>query len=391
MQIAYFVHDLSDPAVARRIRMLQAGGARVTVIGFHRSEAPPSELAGAPTLALGRTFDGRMGQRAWATLRSALAAGRFRSLLAGAEVVMARTLEMLLIASAAQRAGAPGARLIFECLDIHRLMLGDDAKGRALRGLERALLRRCQLLILSSPAFLSAYFAPRQGVGGDLAVETLLVENKLLELDGAPTLPPPPRPGPPWRIAWLGAIRCRRSLDVLIRLAARRPDLVRVDIHGRPAYGEFDDFDRQVAAAPNVAFHGSYTPGDLPRLYGEAHFSWAVDFMEEGLNSAWLLPNRIYEGSRFGVVPIALTGVETGCFIQARGFGLAIEDLGALEATLEAMTADRYAHLRHRQSEVPLNAFVADRSDCVALVRALGGRARGDDAGNGTQPAGPGF
>ena len=38
MRIAYFVHDLSDPAVGRRVRMLRTGGAEVTVLGFRRAE-----------------------------------------------------------------------------------------------------------------------------------------------------------------------------------------------------------------------------------------------------------------------------------------------------------------------------------------------------------------
>ena len=33
-KIVYFVHDLSDPSVHRRVRMLVAGGAAVTLIGF---------------------------------------------------------------------------------------------------------------------------------------------------------------------------------------------------------------------------------------------------------------------------------------------------------------------------------------------------------------------
>src|SRR5205085_9534876 len=132
-------------------------------------------------------------------------------------------------------------------------------------------------------------------------------ENKGLELDGAP-LPRPrvPSAGPPWRIGWLGAIRCRRSLELLAELAARRPDLVEVRIHGRPARSEVGDLEGRIAGLPNMLFGGAYGPADLPRLYGDVHFSWAVDFMEAGQNSDWLLPNRIYESGRYGAVPIAL-------------------------------------------------------------------------------------
>lgn len=372
MKIAYFVHDLTDPAVARRVRMLQAGGAQVLVLGFRRAEAAPSMIETAPVIDFGRTYDGRLGQRAKATLRAALGSWALRTRLTGTGVIVARTLEMLLVAQAARTLCAIRAPVVYECLDIHRVMLDEGGKGRLLRALERALMRRSRLLVVSSPAFLDAYFKPRQGVGGILPLPTLLVENKLLELDG-PVDPAPPRParGRPWRIGWLGAIRCRRSLDILTSLAARRPDLLEVHIHGRPAYSEFADFDTQVAAAPGVSFDGPYAARDLPRLYGEADFSWAIDFMEEGLNSAWLLPNRIYESSRFGVIPIALRNVETGRFLEARGFGLTLRAADDLEAVLQAMTPQAYGELAARQARAPLSDFIADRADCRALVAAL--------------------
>jgi hypothetical protein len=375
VKLAYFVHDLADPAVTRRVRMLRAGGAEPVVLGFRRTETAPQEVGGAPAVDLGRTYDGRMGHRAKATVMAAAQAGRWKGLLSGVEVVMARTLEALAVAEAARGLAGSKARLVYECLDIHRMMLGEGPKSRAMRAVERALMSRADLLVVSSPAFLDHYFGPRQGVGSRLLLETLLVENKPLEL-GPATAPKRPMraPGPPWRIGWMGAIRCRRSLDVLTELAARRPDLVEVRIHGRPAYTEFEDFDGQVARTPAVEFFGAYAAEDLPRLYGDVHFSWAFDYMEEGLNSAWLLPNRIYESGRYGAVPIALAGVETGRYLARRGFGVRLEDPRDAEAFLEQLTPQAYAGLRAALDAVPAEAFVADAQDCDTLVRALAGR-----------------
>lgn len=373
MKLAYFVHDLTDPAVRRRVRMLHAGGAEPVLIGFRRAEAPLNTLEGAPVIDLGRTYDGRMGHRAQATALAAATIGRHRRALAGVQAVMARTLEMLAVASAARTTCGLAGPLIYECLDIHRMMLGEGLVSQAMRALERGLLRRSDLLIVSSPAFLDAYFAPRQAVGAKLGLRTLLVENKVLELDGeAPAASAPP-PGPPWRIAWMGAIRCRRSLDFLTDLARRRPDLVEVAIHGRPAYAELADFDRQVAAAPNVSFGGPYAAEDLPNLYGQAHFAWAIDYMEEGQNSAWLLPNRVYEASRHGAAPIALGEVQAGRFLADLGVGLRISSLARLEAVLERLTPTDYAQLQRGLAATPASAFVAREADCRALVAAIGG------------------
>jgi hypothetical protein len=378
VKLAYFVHDLTDPAVRRRVRMLKAGGAEPVVLGFRRAETAPEAIEGAPAVDLGRTYDARLGHRARATALAALTAARWRGRLEGCEAVMARSLEMLAVANAARAACGLAGPLVYECLDIHRMMLGDGAKGRAMRALERGLLRRADLLVVSSPAFLEAYFGPRQGVGRGLPVETLLVENKVLEL-GPPSDPPRagstsgPPIGPPWRIGWMGALRCRRSLDILTALAARRPDLVEVTLHGRPAYSEFDDFDAQVRRLPNLRYGGPCVAEHLPSLYGRVHFAWAIDFMEEGLNSSWLLPNRLYEASRFGAVPIALADVETGRALARRGFGVRLDRAEDLEAVLAALTPEAYAGLRRALEAQPAEAFVAREADCRALVDAVAG------------------
>lgn len=379
MKLAYFVHDLADPAVTRRVRMLRAGGADPVVLGFRRTDVAPRDVAGAPAIDLGRTYDARMGHRAKATALAALSSGKWRKLLAGSELVVARTLEMLAVADAARRTCGLGADLVYECLDVHRLMLGEGAKSQALRSVERALMKRARLLVVSSPAFLDAYFRPVQGVGRTLPIETLLVENKVLELGGPTGAKPPMRkPGPPWRIGWMGAIRCAKSLDILSALAGKRPDLVEVRIHGRPAYTEFADFDAQVARSPGVSFHGPYTAADLPTIYGDVHFSWAIDYMEEGLNSSWLLPNRIYESGRYGATPIALAGVQTGRYLAEHGFGVRLDDPDTLEAFLDALTPEAYAALRAQLDAVPASAFSAGEADCRRLVAALAGRRPAD-------------
>jgi succinoglycan biosynthesis protein ExoL len=372
MRVAYFVHDLADPAVGKRVRMLRAGGAEVTVLGFHRGETVPVLEGAAAVIDLGRTYDGRFRQRIGKVLSQLCRISALRSALAGADTIMARNLEMLVIAAGARHRLRPDAGLVYECLDIHRLMLGDGAVGVLLRGLERRLMAACDVMIVSSPAFLRSYFEPRQGLGGDLRLSVRLVENKVFEPVAQPKAPTVARPaGPPWRIGWYGALRCRKSLDILRELVCRRPDLVRISLRGRPSRAEFDDFDRQTRETPGLAFDGAYAARDLPALYGDVHFAWAIDYFESGANSEWLLPNRIYESGRYGVVPLALAKVETGAWLARHGLGLRMSDPDELEALLEAMTPGRYEALAATVRAAPQDLFVAGLDDCRALVAAL--------------------
>ena len=377
MKCAYLVHDLNDAAVRRRVRMLQAADVEVTLLGFHRGETAPKEIEGAPVRSFGRTFDAQLGRRAVSVLRRLATAPLWKAHLRGADVILARNLEMLALAAAA-RGAAPRARLAYEALDIHRSLLGDGRKAKVMRGVERALLRGVDLLLVSSPAFVSAYFEPLQRWRG----ETLLVENKVLALTGAVATPPPaPAPGPPWRIGWFGMIRCARSLRLLADLARGSDGAVEVVIRGRPALTEFEDFDAAVAAAPGVSFEGPYRAEDLPALYGACHFVWAIDYFEEGLNSAWLLPNRLYEGALHGAVPLALKSVETGRWLAAHAAGVLMDDPAAELAPLfGALTPAAYAALRADVAAIPTGDLAAGRKEALGLARALAGGLHGAPA-----------
>ena len=362
-RILYLVHDLCDPAVGRRIAMLRAGGARVDVAGFLRggSDAPPEGTV------LGHTQDGRMAHRAAAVLTGL---ARVRSRLAAlppAELIVARNLETLALAHRIAR----GRPVVYESLDVHRLLLRRDAVGRAMRALERRLANRSALLLTSSPAFVREHFRP-SGVETPVA----LVENRVF--DGAPPPPPPAAPPPGTRagrlrIGWFGVLR-RRSLDALIAFAARHEGRFEIDLRGRPARGVLDDLPERAAAAPHVRFGGAYRyPDDLAALYAGVDLVWAIDHYEAGGNSDWLLPNRLYEGGRHGAVQIALEGTETGRWLARHGLGLRLPDIGAstLDASLGGLDAARADAMSSAVRAADPSLWTASPGDCTALVDRL--------------------
>lgn len=366
--IAYLVHDLADAAVARRVRMWRAGGASLRLAGFHRRTVPAA-IDGVAVTDLGQTADARLAQRAAAVARHLARPALARSVADGADAVVARHLEALAIAV---RVARPGQRVIFECLDIHRLLTERGPAGMALRSVESRLLARTDLILTSSPAFAHEYFHLRRGIRVPIRVE----ENKVLALDGQIHRQAPRADGEPWRIGWFGMLRCRRSLALLRDLVRRAAGRVEVVLAGVPSRTEFDDFDRDVADLPGLRYVGPYTPTDLPRLYGDVQFAWAVDYFEEGLNSAWLLPNRLYEGLAHGAVPIALAQVETGRWLARRGAGLLLEDPAVeLAPRLEELGTDGFATLAAAVVAVPSSDLATTPADCVALTQAVLGTA----------------
>ena len=354
--------------------MLAAGGARVTLAGFRRTAEPVGDVEGLVPIDLGVTRDGRFAQRMAALAKAAVAIGSALRGVSRPDLIIARNLEMLALAERAKARFSGGAvPVVYECLDIHRLVLGDNLAGRALRGAERYLGRDVRLLLTSSPAFVSHYFEPY----GQIAAPVELLENKYFELSrGAAVLGGQPGPGsPPWRIGWFGALRCRRSLELLAAFSRRAQGRFEIVLRGRPALSEFPDFHGFVQSEPHLSFQGPYrNPEDMAAIYGAVHFAWAIDFFEEGQNSTWLLPNRLYEGCRFGAVPISMSDTETARFLDRRRIGLRLKEptVESLEDALGGMNEARFKDLQVAVLGQNPKTWSYDRSDCLALVERLG-------------------
>lgn len=371
--VLYLAHDLADPAIRRRVMTLQAGGAKVSLAGFTRGENKLATVDGVVPIVLGETADGRFAQRILSVVKASLSLPSTLSKVTKPDVIIARNLEMLALARRARGIYGRDVPVAYECLDIHRLLLNEGPAGKMVNAAQRYFADGAKLLITSSPAFVSHYFTPRS----DLKLPVLLQENKVLILDDSQEIPSAPRlpaEGQPVKIGWFGALRCRKSLQILADLARRMDGKVEIVLRGRPAYSEFDDFDGFVANAPHMSFHGPYkNPEDLASIYNEVQFTWAIDFFEEGQNSSWLLPNRLYEGCLYGTLPIALAGTETARFLETRGIGhvLPSADAATLETLFRGLSEQAYLDAFHKLEIIDRSQWITDRQDCLELVHKL--------------------
>jgi succinoglycan biosynthesis protein ExoL len=374
-RILYFAHDLDDAAIWRRCKMLHDGGAEVDLVGFRRRDGP---LPG-PAKVLGKTRNARMGQRVYAIARARTGLATTLQGLDRPDVMLARNLETLPLALAAAGKFASPARpqVVYEVLDIHRLMLRSDAVGRALRAVERRLMQGVDHILVSSSAFERNYFDQLHTA----APPVHLVENRVV-LPKDSHLAMQHRegrahPSGPLVVGWFGILRCRASLHCLDAVTRIAPGRLRVILRGRPARDELPEFDTVVAENPDIDFGGAYSyPEDLPRIYGEVDLAWLVDRYDAGQNSDWLMPNRYYESGFAGVPPVALSGTEVGREMARHGIGLLLEgmDPDAVARTFAAVTSERYAALCRAQRSVSQATWVAGPDDARALVA----RFRGD-------------
>lgn len=371
LKVLYLVHDLSDSAVAKRVRMLIDGGADVKVMGFRRTPTPPANIHDAKVTDLGRTYNGAFIQRTLSVIKHILFHKKLKNDFDWADCIIARNLEMLALGSRGQSAAKKSTPMVYECLDIHRLMLRNDHIGKTLRRLERGLINRCSMLIVSSPAYISSYFKKISPV----SIQPELIENKVyIHTCPLPDIPPTKDPNAPWIIGWFGIVRCRKSLDILETITNKFDGKVKVLIRGKPAYDQFTDFDTQVARCPHISFGGPYrAPDDLPEIYQSVHFTWAIDMFEEGLNSDWLLPNRLYEGGLYASVPLALENVETGRKMTSLGIGKTLSQplLDSCVDFFETLTPDLYQQMQKKSQQISSSDWVFTKDDATTIVERL--------------------
>ena len=362
MRVAFFGHDASDAAIRRRVKSFHDDGMHVDGYMMRRDALTDTAWR---NFDLGVTKPGAFVHRAKSIVTGTRQAMKYRAELAQADVIYARNLDMLAIAVRAKRKLKLDIPVIYECLDVHRLLCRSDLVGKTLRGLERRLLRASSALVVSSPAFLEHHF--ERHYPGEY--DPILIENRLTDSftggdrPSASQIAQSPTIGKPLRLGWVGILRCQRSLDLLCETARKLGPDVEIRIHGIVAENEIPNFETQIAAHDNIRFLGRYrAPEDLNEIYSDLDLIWSGDFMEAGFNSVWLLPNRIYEGGFFATPSISPAGTQTAQWVSDHNCGFTLSEPldSKLPDLIEQLTTNLGSidDYRRQLAELPLDVFV---------------------------------
>ena len=360
MRVVVVGHDASDAALAKRIGQMRADGHEVRVASLSRA-GRPSRLPGG-YLDLGPTEDGAFPQRLAAIARAGRTLSR-RGFVREGEVCWARNLDAGLAAVAAGAGGRHGPPLVYECLDVHDALSGEGLACTLARGLERRVVRRARRIVVSAPAFETHHFGPRYGRTG-----LDLIENRVVPDGPRPSLGA--RADRPMTIGWFGILRCQRSLDRLLGAAAAGQGRLRIVLRGQPAAVALPRFAEQVAACPQAVFAGPYERRDLPNLYAGIDLAWAGDWSQDGANSRWLLPNRLYEAGWHGVPVATPDGTATADWVRRHGTGIVCAADPTPDGLLAALLEAPVDALRDRVAAAPDVLFAAAPGEVGRVLEA---------------------
>lgn len=369
-KLAFFGHNFNEPAVRRRARAFLSCGFDVVGVMPYRGCLTPGPF---DLVSLGQTRDGNYLSRLMPLIKSLQITGARHPQLAEIDLIYARNLDMLACAHAFRFRNRLQVPIVYECLDIHSMMLDHGLLSRMLRRLEAALLRRSDLLVYSSNCFRKAYF----DVYHPDLFRGCLIENRLNagDVQERPKSPRSPASGK-LKLGWVGNLRCRRSLDILIQLGKQFQGELEIHVHGYPARTVFPDFETELQQAAGITFHGLYDSAvDLPRIYSSFDVVWAGDWFEANRNSVWQIPNRIYEGGYYGVPAIGAQGTETGQKIAEWGAGWLLDmPAEACVQKLIAFLLNNPEEVRKKSNallQLPLPTFVETPSETCKLIEGL--------------------
>lgn len=361
--LAFFAHERGDARVRKRIAGFQDQGLEVIGYTFHRERDKVDPEPTWTNIHLGTTYNRRYLQRLWTFVGSLGILWRHRDGLGDCTAMYVVNTDNAMLALAARFFSGKKVPLVLELADIQPVMTGTGFISKMLRWIERQVLKRSSLLVTTSPGFVKHYFEPVQRFGGEI----FLLENKVypsLTLPAAvPSNGQPVKGGRPWVIGCFGALRCRRSLELMKSLAEQLGEKVHFILRGYPSGTIAEDFSTLLGDLPNLRMEGAYQyPGDLADMYGGVDFNWTIDESDPNGNSAWLLPNRIYEGGCFGVPVIAATHTETGDWVTQRQLGWTFEEpFGETLATfLDRLTVQEWAEVKSRCESMPRTDFTGD-------------------------------
>lgn len=327
MKIAFLLPVASDARSHKRIKALKKLGVKPVTLAFERKYYSGNQIPGGYE-SLGRIEHSRYYKRLIPFFK---VLSKVRAQVKEADAIYAFGLDMLLLGRFACLGLAKPLKAVYEVADIREVLLGKGLFSCCLRWLERFLLRRTDLIVVTSETFVSGYYREIQGL---TTLRYLVIENKL-DTDVLAQIPASSdtKSDEIIRIGYFGIIRCRRSLEILHEAAIQGKGRVQVYIRGFPL--GVGDLENEFRSNPYIKYGGPYmAPDDLPTLYGQTDVVWACyPYQGNGIgNYLWARTNRFYESCCFKRPMLAQKGTEDGRLTEALGLGKCLDLSNTKEA-----------------------------------------------------------
>lgn len=253
-------------------------------------------------------------------------------------------------------------KIIYEVPDIREMFFAMTISGKAIRWIEKKVIPKIDLLIITSPDFLTNYFI---GLRKIPVTDSLILENKIHPAEIRDSTfecnPEMPSSRRKIKIGYFGVLRCAISLNCLIKLAQNGD----FDIILRGIFMPLTQHYEEVfLIEKNIQYLGPYqSPNDLNFIYSTVDVVWAIYPYSDKItgNHLFARTNRFYESLYFKkpfIVQKGTADAKIAKLLENISFEIDLknedETIGFLSASL---TPDHLAVLYKNLLAVPENHY----------------------------------
>jgi len=356
MKIVFLMTSITDSHYQKHISAMKQLGAEVEFLGFKR-KCYERKKYDYPYIILGEILHLHYLGRLLPILKSIpVVRNRIRT----ADVIYVFGLDMLILYWLSAIGLRTKAKVVFEVCDIQPTLVGNSLMSRLTRLVERLLMRKAHILVVTSKAFITEYFEKLLGL---TQLRYMVIENKLDRK--SPRLPEHEKTkhSPDiLRIGYFGVIRCPRSMEILKTAAEKAEGRIHIYIRGVSPIN-IVDIEACTKENPWIEYGGPYlSPDDCPYLYRDVDIVWACYHYEGMLTGdwSWGLTNRFYESCFYEKPMIVQAKRESGRVVREKEIGVCV-DLSDINASVEQIlniTPDDLRKWRNNIRQLPENLYI---------------------------------
>ena len=353
---------ISQPRYLKRIQALKADGYNCTIFSFEREYFKGNNLE--EFISLGRVQHGNYLKRSKILIKAFLKLLRNRVTIKNANYLYVFGLDNLVLINLLVKLLNADIKIIYEVADIRDAMFQTNMLGKTLRLVEKNMIEKTYLTVVTSPYFISDYFVPLLNVRSD---KFLVIENKLF--NPIPELIEKEHENNKLRIGFFGLLRSQKAWELLYNLAAKHPNYIEIYIRGYLL--NLGDFEKKINELDNIKYDGEYkSPDDLAEMYGRIDISLIGNISNNMKNVNLALPNRYYESLHYRTPMIAHSNTAVARKIKQNAVGWEI-DFTELDTAIEKIMSINSDELKKvkEKTYVDKNLTVGDYDHQILLNR----------------------
>jgi len=355
MNITFILPVTSQPRYWKRIKSLERLGCNNKVLAFERKYIPINKT-NKNYITIGKIEHKKYYKRILPFVR---AFATIRNNIKYSDVTYVFGMDMLLFGWVTGLFINKKNKIVYEVGDIRSILIGNNIQSIFLRWLERFLIKRIDLLVVTSKAYITYYYEKIQGLKD---IRYILIENKLnAEMGLKKNITNRINKDNIIRIGYFGIIRCKMSWQILKRVACNSKGRIQIYIRGISM--GIDNLDKEANETPNINYDGPYlVPDDLSSIYNNVDLVWSC-YPYQGKsvgNWCWARTNRFYESCYFKKPMVAQIDTQDGKMVNKLGLGICV-DLSDIDGTANRIlkiTRKELFQWRKNVSELPQNYYL---------------------------------